>query len=155
MPTFVKQPGVPLFDVKQNAPDGSTKVTLISNRYFYDRAKLDDGSDQLWNVPVCLQGAAGKDASQCELLSKREQTFNFPGCSCWVLANAGAKGVLSLRLSTRSRAALSRDAESELTPSERIMLQTDIWASVRAGREPIGDYLTFGRGHATGAQFAR
>ena len=38
------------------------------------------------------------------------------------------------------------DAETKLTPAERIALQNDIWASVRVGREPVGDYLAFAQG---------
>ena len=45
--------------------------------------------------------------------------------------------------------ALANDAESKLTPAERIALQTDIWASVRVGREPVGDYLAFAQGLAS------
>jgi aminopeptidase N/puromycin-sensitive aminopeptidase len=42
--------------------------------------------------------------------------------------------------------AIANDAESKLTPAERIAVQTDIWASVRVGREPVGDYLAFAQG---------
>ncbi len=38
------------------------------------------------------------------------------------------------------------DAETKLTPAERIALQGDIWASIRVGREPAGDYLAFAQG---------
>ena len=41
---------------------------------------------------------------------------------------------------------LATDAETKLTPAERIGLQDDIWASVRVGREPVGDYLAFAQG---------
>jgi aminopeptidase N len=44
--------------------------------------------------------------------------------------------------------ALAHDAESKLSPAERIALQTDIWASVRVGREPVGDYLALVQGLA-------
>ena len=36
----------------------------------------------------------------------------------------------------------------KLSPAERIALQTDIWASVRVGREPVGDYLALAQGLA-------
>jgi aminopeptidase N len=41
---------------------------------------------------------------------------------------------------------MAHDAETKLTPAERIDLQNDIWASVRVGREPVGDYLAFVQG---------
>ena len=36
--------------------------------------------------------------------------------------------------------------ETKLLLAERIALQDDIWASVRGGREPVGDYLAFAQG---------
>ena len=41
---------------------------------------------------------------------------------------------------------LANDAETKLTAGERISLQNDIWASVRVGREPVGDYLAYAQG---------
>src|SRR5258708_30669179 len=85
-------------------------------------------------------------AQKCELLTKKEQTFTLAGCSTWVLANAGATGYYRAGYQPDAVRALARDAESKLSPAERIALQTDIWASVRVGREPVGDYLAFVQG---------
>jgi aminopeptidase N/puromycin-sensitive aminopeptidase len=85
-------------------------------------------------------------AQKCELLTKREETFTLPGCSTWVLANAGATGYYRAGYEPAQVKAMASDAESKLTPAERIALQTDIWASVRVGREPVGDYLAFAQG---------
>ena len=75
-----------------------------------------------------------------------QQTFTLPGCSNWVLGNAGATGYYRVGLSARCGARSASDAETKLTPAERIALQTDIWASVRVGREPVGDYLALAQG---------
>ena len=148
MSTFVKQPGAPILSVKaQCAGNGSTTVTLSQERYFYDRSKFHEGNDQLWNVPVCLrEGAADKEAEECELLTKREQEFTLPGCGPWVLSNAGREGDYRSSYQPQAVQAISRDVENGLTPAERIMLLADIWASVRAGRADIGDYLTLAEG---------
>src|SRR5450631_459938 len=79
-------------------------------------------------------------------MTKKEETFTLPGCSTWVLANAGATGYYRTGYSADAVRALATDAESKLTPAERISLQGDIWASVRVGREPVGDYLAFAQG---------
>jgi aminopeptidase N/puromycin-sensitive aminopeptidase len=42
--------------------------------------------------------------------------------------------------------ALAHDAEGKLSAAERIVLHEDIWASIRVGREPVGDYLAFAQG---------
>jgi aminopeptidase N len=144
MPTFVKQAGVPVINVKSQCSGTSTAVTLDQRRYYYDREKFQAANDQLWQVPLCMKSSTG--AQKCELLTKREQTFTLPGCSTWVLANAGATGYYRAGYQPDAVRSLAGDAESKLTPAERIASQSDIWASVRVGREPVGDYLAFAQG---------
>jgi aminopeptidase N/puromycin-sensitive aminopeptidase len=145
MPTWVKQAGVPIVNVKAQCSGNSTNVTLAQQRYFYDRAKFEAGNDQLWQIPVCLKGS-GSNSAKCELLTKKEETFTLPGCSTWVLANAGSSGYYRAGYQPEAVHALAKDAEARLSPAERITLQSDIWASVRVGREPVGDYLAFAQG---------
>jgi aminopeptidase N len=146
MPTWVKQAGVPILNVKAQCSGNSTNVTLTQQRYYYDRSKFEAANAQLWQIPLCLRGSAnGKDA-KCELMTKKEETFTLPGCSTWVLTNAGATGYYRTAFSADAVRALATDAETKLTPAERITVANDIWASVRVGRQPVGDYLAFARG---------
>src|ERR1700682_2957374 len=92
MPTFVKQAGVPIINVKAQCSGNSTTIRLSQQRYYYDRTKFDASNDELWQVPLCLKGSAGKAAQRCEVLTKKEATFTLPGCSTWVLANTGGTG---------------------------------------------------------------
>jgi aminopeptidase N len=144
MPTFVKQAGVPIIDLKSQCSGNSTKVTLEQRRYYFDREKFQAANDQIWQVPLCMKSSSG--AQKCELLTKKEETFTLTGCSTWVLANAGAAGYYRAGYQPDAVRALANDVESKLTPAERIALQTDIWASVRVGREPVGDYLALVQG---------
>jgi aminopeptidase N len=144
MPTFVKQAGVPIIDVKSQCSGPSTTVTLDQRRFYIDREKFQATNDQLWQVPICLKSSTG--AQKCELLTERQATFTLPGCSTWVLANAGATGYYRTGYQPDAVRALASAAESKLSPAERIALQADIWASVRVGREPVGDYLAFAQG---------
>ena len=146
MPTFVKQAGVPIVNLKARCSGNSTSVTLSQRRFYYDRSKFEAANDQLWQIPLCLKGAVGKNSEKCELLTKREETFTLPGCSNWALANAGATGYYLTGYEPDAARALASDAESKLSPAERISLQADIWGSVRVGREPVGDYLAFAQG---------
>jgi aminopeptidase N len=146
MPTFVKQAGVPIIDVKSQCSGNSTTVTLDQRRYYYDREKFQAPNDELWQVPLCMKASAGKGAPQCKLLTKKQETFTLSGCSKWVLANAGATGYYRVGYQPDAVRALAGDAENKLSPAERIALQADIWASVRVGREPVGDYLAFAHG---------
>jgi aminopeptidase N/puromycin-sensitive aminopeptidase len=144
MPTFVKQEGAPIIDVKSQCSGSSTSVTMDQHRYYYDREKFQAPNDQLWEVPLCMKSSTG--SQKCELLSKRQETFTLPGCASWVLANAGATGYYRVGYQPEAVRKLATDAEAKLSPAERIALQTDTWASVRAGREPVGDYLALVQG---------
>ncbi len=147
MPTWVKQAGVPIVNVKAQCSGNSTNVVLTQQRYFVDRTKFDAPNDQLWQIPLCLKGSAtGDGAAKCALITKREETVTLPGCSSWVLANAGATGYYRAGYQPDAVRALANDAETKLTFAERIALQNDIWASIRIGREPVGDYLAFAQG---------
>jgi aminopeptidase N/puromycin-sensitive aminopeptidase len=145
MPTWVNQPGAPIINVKAQCSGNSTNVQLTQQRYFTSRAKFSEPNDQLWQIPLCLKGSASS-APKCELMTKREETFTLPGCSTWVLGNAGATGYYRAGYQPEAVRALAADAETKLTPAERINLQNDIWASIRVGREPVGDYLAFAQG---------
>jgi aminopeptidase N len=146
MPTWVKQPGAPIVNVKAQCSGNSTSVTLGQQRYYVDRSKFEAPNDQLWQIPLCLKGSSSGNRTKCELMTKKEETFTLPGCSTWVLANAGATGYYRTGYQADAVRALATDAETKLTPGERIALQSDIWASVRVGREPVGDYLAFAQG---------
>ena len=145
MPTFVTQAGVPIVNVKAQCSGNSTTVTLEQHRFYNDREKFQAPNDQTWEVPLCLKAPSG-GAQKCELLTKKQETFTLPGCSTWVLANAGATGYYRSGYDADTVRAFAKNAESKLSPAERIALQADIWASVRVGREPVGDYLAFAQG---------
>ena len=146
MPTWVKQAGAPIINVKAQCSGNSTNVTLAQQRYYFDRSKFEAANDQLWQIPLCLRGSAsGKDA-KCVVMTKKEETVTLPGCSTWVLTNASAKGYYRTALQADAVRALANDAETKLTPAERIATANDIWASVRVGREPVGDYLAYAQG---------
>jgi aminopeptidase N len=62
------------------------------------------------------------------------------------LGNAGGAGYYRVGYQPEAVGSLASAAETQLTPGERIGLQNDLWASVRVGREPVGDYLAFAQG---------
>ena len=145
MPTWVEEAGLPIINVKAQCSGNTTNVAVSQKRYYFDRTKFSEPNDQLWQVPLCLRGSADS-APKCELLTKREETFTLPGCSTWVLGNAGAAGYYRVGYQPGVVRDLASSAETKLSAAERISLENDIWASVRVGREPVGDYLAFAQG---------
>jgi aminopeptidase N len=145
MPTWVKQPGAPIINVKAQCSGNSTNVAVSQQRYYFDRSKFENPGDQLWQIPLCLRGSSDSTA-KCELMIRKEESFTLSGCSTWVLGNAGASGYYRVGYEPDTVRALAKDAEKKITPAERITLENDIWSSVRVGREPVGDYLAFAEG---------
>jgi aminopeptidase N len=148
MATFVEQAGAPLVSVKMKCQGQSATVSLEQQRYYYDRAKFESGNNQLWEIPVCFKQGLGKGlgAEKCQLLTQKQQTFTVAGCSSWINANAGAHGFYRSGYDAEGIRSLAKDAERALSPTERIMLLSDLWASVRVDREKIGDYLVAAKG---------
>ena len=144
MPTWTEQAGPPFVTVKTQCSDKSGTAALHQQRYFYDRAKLEAGSPELWQIPLCTK--AGPEAEKCELLTNKQQDFALQGCSPWVYANANAKGFYRSGYDSEAIQAMSKVAESALNAPERLMLLSDVWASVRVNREPIGDDLVLAEG---------
>jgi aminopeptidase N len=143
MPTFVEQAGAPFVSVKSQCSDGSEQVSLAQQRYFFDRAKFEAGTNELWQIPICLQASTSTKSAPptCELLTQKQRSFSLSACSPWVDANAGARGFYRSGYESQAVHAMAKDAETALSPAERIMLLADVWASVRVDREEISDYL--------------
>jgi aminopeptidase N len=144
MATFVEQPGLPLVNITAECSGGSEKVTAEQQPYFYDRAKFNAGSSDLWQIPACLK--VGSSKPECVLLTQKQQTFSLKSCGPWVFANADARGYYHVSYTHDAVRALAKDAETALNPGERIMLLADIWAAVRVGRQNVGDFLTVAQG---------
>lgn len=139
MPTFVDQPGAPLVSVNSRCDGKQTKITLAQHRFFYDKSLLNGTRNESWQIPVFLKGAKGGDHS--ELLTGSQQTFSIPACNSWVFANANGNGYYRIKYDSATFAEMTRNAEKDFSPAERIVLVRDAWAAVRAGEQPIGDFL--------------
>ncbi len=154
MASFTQQSGAPLITVKSECGGGvvtggflkkkkskpTTEVTLTQQRYFSDASKLDSGSPEIWQVPVHLRPEGAKDGTYF-LLQGQKQTFELPGCSQWVYANAGGRGYYRSDYDATTLGKMSAELETSFSPEERIHFLGDEWAMVRVGRLNIGDYL--------------
>ena len=143
MSTFVMQPGVPFIDVSSKCEGSKTLVTLSQKRYYFDPALFNQNSNEVWNIPVCMQGMSvgpNPGARECELLTAKQQTFTLPTCSSWVFPNAGATGYYRYGFDTAALKGASLD--TALKPEERVSLVSNEWALVRAGRHSVPQYLS-------------
>jgi aminopeptidase N len=151
MPAWIEQAGAPILTVQTKCLGKSEKVILEQQRYFYDRSKLDAGSAELWQIPLCLKApsSASPTSGACKLLAKKQESFTVQGCSPWIYVNANAKGFFRVSYNTAAIQSMAKVAERALSPAERLLLLSDVWASVAVEHEPIGDYLELASGLGT------
>ena len=140
MKSFTEQAGAPLVNVKSECKGDKTEVTLAQERYFSNAAKMAAGSNEIWPIPVNLLPSSTKEPVY-RLLTKKTDTFDLPGCSAWVYANAGGRGYYRSSYEPATFAKMSAEVETALSPEERMRIPGDAWALVRIGRLNIGDYL--------------
>jgi aminopeptidase N len=144
MATFVNQPGAPLVTVHASCKADHTEVELSQQRFFADRAKLDAGSSELWQIPTCLTSPGS--APDCVVLTEKKHTFEVPGCRSWVFANSSGRGYYRSSYDSDTVAKIAAAASTKLAPPEQISFLDDTWAMVHVGRQPIGDFLSIVEG---------
>ena len=136
MNSFVVQPGAPMV----KAALKGNLLTLSQERFFFDRSMMGSVPNQVWSIPVCVRVAANT-AQECIVFDRKTQTFPLKSATGSIYINADGRGFYRSEYEPDSRAALARQAETRLSPGERIAFLGDQWALVRIGRTPVGEYL--------------
>ncbi|MFL6312139.1 MAG: M1 family metallopeptidase [Terriglobales bacterium] len=145
MPTFVMQPGVPLVTVSGSCHVDYIPLELFQQRFLLSSPSADDKQGQTWSIPVCTKTAQNW-GSACYLLSKQTEKVDVKRCPDWTFANRDAKGYYRiLYQDPKNLMSVAAAAEKELTVPERIAFVEDLWAMVRAGKEPVGIFLDAAR----------
>ena len=167
MGTFIAQAGAPLITVQSSRKGGGSQVTLSQQRFYVDRKKMQAGSPELWEIPICFKNGGSNTggntrsaapmsntiakktantAPTCRVMTEREQTFDLPGRQPWVFANAGGQGYYRTSYDSPTFAKIAATLADHysgptLSEAERLSFLEDTWALVGAGRQPVGDYL--------------
>jgi aminopeptidase N/puromycin-sensitive aminopeptidase len=136
MKSFVVQAGVPLLQFEQ---DGKDKVKVSQQRFYLSLSPDDKPAAQAWVVPVCFLDA--ESAPQCDLLSGEKKKLKEPPSPPFLYGNAGGRGYYRSAYSAEAYKQIVNNAESKLTPGERIGLVGDQWALMRAGLSSAASYL--------------
>jgi aminopeptidase N len=145
MPTFVMQPGVPLMTVSGSCSSGKQTLELSQQRFLLSSFGTGEKQGQIWSIPVCTK-AAKNDGSACYLVDKKTDVVHANACPDWVMANRDAKGYYRVFYDDpKNLMSVAAAAEKDLTVPERIAFVEDLWAMVRAGKEPVGIFLNVAR----------
>jgi aminopeptidase N len=151
--TFLEQPGVPVVSIAARCvTDATSSLALAQQRFWIDSTRAA-ATSPVWAIPVSTRPVAPPPgvpaASSNHLLSAKEQAFDLAGCNALVLGNAEAAGYFRSAYAPEMLARLAQDAETHLTPAERLRLLDDQWALARAGRLDVGEYLSLVGGYST------
>src|SRR5215475_902143 len=148
LPSFINQPGAPLLDVSLQCINNRAQLDISQQRFFLDPAAAPARSTERWQVPICVKtGGAG---GGCDLIADNKQTLSLgSACVPWAFANVGAQGYYRTAYSAETLRGLTPRIQEVLTPSERLVLDGDEWALVRAARHSAADYLRLVGGFAT------
>jgi aminopeptidase N/puromycin-sensitive aminopeptidase len=134
MQSLIAQPGEPLLTFGQVR---GANVSVTQKRFFLDLNGRED-ERQTWVLPVCMKKIGGQP--DCSILARREQEIAVPQ-SPFFYGNAGGKGYYRSRYDSAAYQQLVAQAETTLTPSERITLVGSQWALARAGIATVADFL--------------
>jgi aminopeptidase N/puromycin-sensitive aminopeptidase len=145
MPTFVNQAGAPLISAKASCSAGKTNIAITQQRMFIDPELLQKGSSEVWQIPVCVKTADSK-ASQCTVVSQKQQTISVNGCSPWFFANANGTGYYRTSYADADISKLAASVQTALTPGERISFLGDEWALVQDGKQSVATFLNLANG---------
>jgi aminopeptidase N/puromycin-sensitive aminopeptidase len=145
MPTFIMQPGVPLLTVSGSCQAGSIPLKLSQERFLVSAPAAGNRQDQLWSIPVCTRTASNQGAA-CFLVEKKTEESTVKACPEWMFTNRDAKGYYRVFYADPGNLMkIAAAAEKQLTGPERVALVEDAWAMVRAGRLPVGTFLSVAR----------
>jgi aminopeptidase N len=145
--SFITEPGVPVVRYTDGCIAGRPEVVLSQQRFLFHRAPAGATSTAAWTIPVCTRTATSGTGA-CLILGGTSTSASTPAGRCppWTLLNAGALGYYRTEYPPAMLRALAADAESRLTPAERLSLLGNEWALVREGRHNVVDYLTLAAG---------
>ena len=143
MDSWVKQMGYPVLDVDVKRGPSGTVLGFSQQRFLYDYL-VDDAPDaSVWRVPVGVAQAG--PTTQSLLMEESTASLTMPAVpdGGWIKVNAGQTGFFRVSYPEAEWERL-RDAVASLAlpPADRLGLQNDAYALMRAGRLPATVFLS-------------
>ena len=145
MNTWIKQTGYPVLTVNNNQESGQTIVNIQQNRFLYDHLLMGNQEDpELWKVPIGIT-AKDKPEPTSLLLGDRSASVILSDVTNndWIKVNAGQTGFYRVNYAETDWDKLKLGIERlELSPTDRLGLQNDSYALMRAGFTPATQFLS-------------
>ncbi len=153
MRNWVQKTGFPLVTAEVEREDGDASLHLSQSRFLYDHLQGATGDETLWRVPLQVLRAGEAEASRFLMA---EGKVRYPlgrgggaAASDWVKLNAGQSGFYRVSYSEDEWQRLARAVENlDLPERDRLGLQSDAYALMRAGFIPATLYLSITEAYA-------
>ena len=140
MEAWIKQTGYPALSVQITREAGETRIAAAQSRFLYDHLLGEPEGDALWPTPLSIISGGGETAKR--LLSGGEERFVVGADGGWTKLNAGQTGFFRVAYAEDEWRRLGEAVAAQSLPAvDRLGLQNDAYALVRAGRLPATVFL--------------
>ncbi len=141
MEAWIKQIGYPSLSVEITRGAGETQAAVAQSRFLYDRLLGEPEGGAQWPAPVSIVSSGGQTSKR--LLSGARAQFDVgAGDARWVKLNAGQTGFFRVAYAEDEWRRLGEAVAAQaLPPVDRLGLQNDAYALVKAGRLPATVFL--------------
>jgi puromycin-sensitive aminopeptidase len=156
MDTWTKQPGYPVVEVRhEGRRDEPPALALGQKRFLYDYdPEADEPDPAIWRIPVAIKSEAAV-APFFAMLEERQAavplaaTAPSRGSQSWIIVNAGRSGFFRVNYSADMWERLRPAIETQALPTaERLGLEADAFALMRAGYLPATQFLSLASAYA-------
>ncbi len=140
MPTFVAQAGAPYIAVTDRCENNETVGTISQQRFYSSPKLMQSTSDQLWQVPVCMNEIGGAGTGTCELVAQKQQSYKLKGCGHGIFANSKGSGFYRYSFDPAEYQSPNFKVE-ELPEEDQVSLVGNEGALLAAGIHHIQDFM--------------
>lgn len=142
MEAWIKQVGYPVVKADVNRSGPAAEVTVSQSRFLYDHLLNAEADNSLWPVPIS-HVHAGSTTPAKTMLTATDSRFGVGTKDGWLKLNAGQTGFFRVAYDEaewdRLKDAIATQA---LQPVDRLGLQDDAYALVKAGHLPATVFLS-------------
>ena len=133
--TWLKQPGFPLVEIKQD----DLMLDIKQKRYLLEPDKKH--SKGLWSIPLSL--GLSEEISN-KLLTKKSLRIKLPKNTLGFVANYGRKGFYRVKYDEGTLLDLKMFVDQKtISPIDRWAIQNDLYSLCMSGNEDVRNYLDF------------
>ena len=139
---WIKQTGYPVLHVDIARSASTSSLNLKQERFTYDHLLPEKNTDDtLWPIPLRVS-TPDLEASEVQLFENKEGSVSYNFSTGWLKANGGQTGFFRASYSPDEWSRLIEAVKSnELSALDRLSLQDDAYALMRAGYSPATEFL--------------